>query len=818
MAYGHKKRYKKEIIMNKRIEKLMKKINPETYPLCVEKVQLITDSLKQTDGEPLIVRRAKAFAHYLDNRTIFIQDEELIVGNLASKPMGLEADAPTWPKDEMEQLNKSGLVISEEEENFLRSMDEFWKGKGRLFFERAGQLYDDERLWPFLQSGIMLPPITNRYEGLGYGSAGGGWGLGLGFCLNVVNYETVLNKGLKGIIEDAETELRNLRFTSADAIKKSDFLRAVIISHEAVIRIAKRFGDLAEEVSQKEADPERKKELLEIARICRSVPENPAKTFHEAIQSCWFLWAVLVGGPQAGTASFGRFDQYMYPFYKKDMEAGKITEEEALELLLNLRIKVMELNFFLGGKIQREKWSGAARWNNLIIGGVTSEGEDATNDLSYLILEAANRCRTPHHTITLRVHEGTPEALMLKALEVVKTGIGMPAFVGDRSYIGYLTGQGVPISDARNYALAGCLDVNIPGKSRINAISMFVAPKVLEITMNNGIEPRTGKQLGPKTGEFERFETFEDFMNAFKTQFTHFLSLAAEFQNILLIAQAETTPDAFQSSLMGDSIIVGRDVLDRTMPFENGSSLNPVGMINTVDSLAALKKLVFEEKKFTKKALKEALAANWKGNGFSEMRKIFSQAPKYGNGDLYVDSIAKDLFRFWAETLGSFTTSFGGTMKPSGVSITAHGPGGAITGATPDGRFSGENLADGTVSAAQGRDTHGPTALLRSAMQIDQIPFSSTLMNMKIHPSSLKTTEDLRKLSMLIRTYFTNGGKHVQFNVVSKDTLIDAQFRPEAHRDLVVRVAGYSTYFIQLSKSIQEDIISRTEHELEASA
>jgi len=804
--------------MNKRIEKLMEKINPETYPLCAEKVQLITESLKKTEGEPLVVRRAKAFAHYLDNRTIFIQDAELIVGNLASKSMGLEADAPTWPKDEVEQLNKAGLVISEEEENLLRSMDDFWRLKGRLFWERAGQLYDEERVWPFMQTGMILPPIVNRYEGMGYGSAGGGWGLGLGFCLNVVNYDTVLNKGLRGIVETAETELRNLRFTNADAIRKSDFLKAVIISHNAVIRIAKRFGDLAEEMSQKEGDPERAKELLEIAQICRSVPENPANTFREAIQSCFFLWAVLVGGPQAGTTSLGRFDQYMYPFYKRDIEAGRITKEEALELLVCLRIKVMELNFAMGGKIQREKWSGSARWNNLILGGVTAEGKDATNDLSYLILEAANRCRTPHHTITLRVHEGTPEDLMLKALEVVKTGIGMPAFVGDKSYIGYLTGQGVPLSDARNYALAGCLDVNIPGKSRINAISMFVVPKVLEITINNGIEPRTGKELGFKTGEFESFETFDDFMRAFKIQFTHFLSLAAEFQNILLIAQSETTPDAFQSSLMTDSITVGRDVLDRVMPFENGSSLNPVGMINTVDSLAALKKLVFEEKKVTKKALKEALAANWEGNEYSKMQKMFSQAPKYGNGDLYVDSIAKDLFRFWAETLGTFTTSWGGTMKPSGISITSHGPGGAITGATPDGRYAGENLADGTISAAQGRDTHGPTALLRSAMHIDQIPYSSTLLNMKIHPSALKTTEDLRKLSMLIRTYFSNGGKHVQFNVVSKETLLDAQVRPEIHRDLVVRVAGYSAYFVQLSEAIQDDVISRTEHELEGTA
>lgn len=800
--------------MNDRITKLMEKINPETYPLCIEKAQLITESLRQTEGEAVIVRRAKAFAHFLDRRTVFIDDEELIVGNLASKPMGMEADAPTWPEDEMQQLNKAGLTITEDEEKLLRLMDAEWRGKGRIFWEVMGRYYDDERLWPFLQAGIVLPPITKKLEGFGYGSASGGWGLGLGFSLNIVDYEMVLNKGLKTVVESAARELRDLRFINADMFKKADFLKAVIISHEALIRIARRFGDLAEEMSLKEQDPRRARELSKIAETCRWVPENPARTFYEALQSFWFIWAVITGGPQAGTAPGGRFDQFMYPFYKKEKEMGKITDEETLELLICLRIKVMELNYANGGKIQREKWSGGARWNNWTIGGVTPEGKDATNDLSYLILEAAKICRTPHHTITVRVHEGTPESLMLKALDVVRTGIGMPAFVGDKSYIGFLVGQGVPISDARNYALAGCVDVNIPGKSRISAIPMFIVPRVLEIAMNNGVDPRSGKQLGPKTGEFVSFDTFDDFMLAFKTQLSHFLSLMQEFQNIMIMAESEATPDAFQSSLMADAITVGRDVLDRTMPFENGSSTNPVGMINVADSIAGLKKLVFEEKKVSKKELMQALKADWQGNGYSEMKNLFIQAPKYGNGDPYVDLIAKDLFAFWVETLGALTTVWGGTMKPSGISITAHGPGGALTGATPDGRNAGENLADGTMSPAQGRDTHGPTASLRSAMTIDQIPFSSTLLNMKYHPSALKTAEDLKKLSDLIKIYFEGGGKHIQFNVISKETLKNAQNHPEQNRDLIVRVAGYSAYFVQLTEPIQEDIISRTEHKI----
>ena len=265
--------------------------------------------------------------------------------------------------------------------------------------------------------------------------------------------------------------------------------------------------------------------------------------------------------------------------------------------------------------------------------------------------------------------------------------------------------------------------------------------------MNNGFDPRLGIQLGPKTGEFESFETFDDFMKAFKEQLKYFMGLTAEEHNILLMAQTELFPDAVHSALMVDAIKVGKDALDRTMPFENGSALNLVGMINVADSMAAVKKLVFDEKKVTKKELKAALAANWQGNGYAEIRKMCLAAPKYGNGDSYVDSIAEELYQFWADTAVTFPTAWGGTTKPTGISITAHAPGGALTGATPDGRYAGETLADGTISPAQGKDTHGPTAVIRSAMTIDQIPFQATLLNMKFHPSALKTTEDMKKLS-----------------------------------------------------------------------
>jgi formate C-acetyltransferase len=502
----------------------------------------------------------------------------------------------------------------------------------------------------------------------------------------------------------------------------------------------------------------------------------------------------------------------MYPFYRKDIEKGRITDAEVLELLECLRIKLMQYNFVGGGKLQREKWAGMARWNNWVIGGVTPEGEDATNPLSYLILEAARECRTPHHTITVRVHEKTPEDLMQKALEVVKLGLGLPAFIGDKSYIKYLTSNGVPLKDARDYGISGCLDVNLAGKSRTSAIGMFIVPRVLEIFMNNGFDPRLDMQLGPQTGKFEEFNSFEAFMSAFKTQLQHFMGLAAEEHNILLQAHARLFPDAVHSALMDDAVKVGRDALDRVMPFENGSVLNLVGMINVVDSVAAVKKLVFDEKKVSLQELKAALDANWEGESNSRIRKMCLEAPKYGNGDIYVDAIAAELFQFWADTAASFPTAWGGTTKATAISITAHAPGGAMTGATPDGRFAGETLADGSLSPAQGKDTKGPTAVLRSAMAVNQDPFQATLLNMKFDPSAFKTQEDLRKLSILMRTYFSQGGKHIQYNVVGRDTLLDSQKQPEKHRNLIVRVAGYSAYFVNLGKPVQDEIIKRTDY------
>ncbi|MFX1552968.1 MAG: glycyl radical protein [Promethearchaeota archaeon] len=793
--------------MSERIEKLKQNVYPEHLPICLEKCRIFTETDKQTQGAPTIIRRAGAIANLLDNIPIFIEDGELIVGNPASKPMGVEVDPLFAPftKEQMAGIKGEGWGISEADEAELWSMNEYWKDK--CSSAAQGRLLDNDRLWPYAQAGITLPPLDDK---------GGGFGgmcisnIGIQAILDLADYEKVLDAGLNHIIKEAEEELRNTRIMAPGSVEKKDFLQAVSIVLRAITRYANRFAVLAAEMAANESDQVRKEELERIAEICQWVPANPARDFREAMQSFWFVYLTIAGG----TTPFGRFDQYMYPFYKKDIVEERITEEEVLELLQCLRIKDMQINITFGGQTQREKWAGMAKWNNMVIGGLTPDGKDATNDLTYLVLEAALRCPTPHHTITLRVHDTTPESLMLKALEVVRTGIGMPAFISDKSYIEFFLSHGVTLEDARDYALAGCLDGQIVGKSRSLAVIPFVIPLVLDIFMHNGIEPRTGKQLGPQTGELESFQTFDELMMAWKEHLTHFLGLGVEYSNIYLTGYAEVIPNPIISSLYFNAIKEGRDYFHRTMPFENGATIMCVGLVNVADSLAAIKKLVFDEKKVTMKELKAALDANWQGNGYEELRKMCLAVPKYGNDDDYVDSIVTEMFKFVADTIQTFDTIWGGKFLPSGISITSHWPGGALTGATPDGRYAGEVLADGAVSPMRGRDVNGPTAVIKSAGKIDHVPFQSTLLNTKFHPSALKSTEDLSKLSNLIRTYFSLGGKHIQFNVISKETLIDAQKHPEDYRDLVVRVAGYSAYFISLSTEMQDEIIARVEHQL----
>ena len=779
------------------------------YPLCVEKCVLITESYRETEGEPEPIRQAKAFANVLKKIPIWIDRDEYIVGKAASKPFGVELDPflALWDVNQIKELETEGVIVVEEKDwAILEEMASYWKKRNRNY-QSSQRFVNNETMFKFAKIGIALPPYRLKEEGIG-AYAGSGLALYCGLHLGVPDYEGVLKKGLRFYINMAKDELSKLKLYTKKDLKKKFFLEGVMIALSAIIEFAQRYADLARELLEKESDPERRAVLLKIYEACSWVPENPARSFHEAIQSFWLIYLMCNPSPTIG---MGRFDQYMYPFYKKDRDEGKITDEEVIDLLCELRRKDMSLIRIALRPEKRKQHAGVgqAKWHNMVIGGVDREGKDATNELTYLILEAAKRVRTPHHTITLRVHDGTPEDLMLKAIEVVKTGIGMPAFVGDKSYIEFLVLNGVPIEDARDYALGGCLDVALPGKGRLVEAPFFVFPKVFEMFLNGGVDPRTGIKIPEDWSvEVEKIGTFREFLGAFKRYMREILETWIAFVNSGSVAFWDNY-HLLEATLMEGGIECGLGYLERRMPYDfNGTAL-AVGAINVINSLAVIKKLVFEEGRCSLGELKEALKNDWKG--YEEIRKLCLKAPKYGNDNEYVDEIAAEIYNFYADEITKYKTANGARWVPGGISISSMWLGGAITGATPDGRFSGQVLADGSMSPAQGTDTNGPTAVIKSASKINQERFASTLLNMKLHPSCLKTAEDMKKLSALIKTYFSLGGKHIQFNVVSRETLIEAQKNPERYRDLIVRVAGYSAYFVQLGKAMQDEIIARTE-------
>jgi pyruvate formate-lyase/glycerol dehydratase family glycyl radical enzyme len=797
------------------MEILSGKIRRSGFPLCIEKARLITESFKQTEGEPAILRYARAHSHMLENMPVLINNVELFVGEGASRPWGAEIDPflGIWKEEEIRGAAEDGIISIEEVDwPMLREIGRYWETKCSEYMQ--SKLYDD-RLFKYLQLGITLPPMRQKDEFRG-AYAGSGLCLSFNFTDCYTDHARWL-KGLDPIIAEAEEELRNLRFLTRDAVEKKLFLEATIMVLRSIIRLAGRYAEAAAALAEKEIEPRRKEELRRIAGTCRRVPANSPRSFYQAMQSLWFDQILCT---PTSTHNFGRFDQYMYPFYKKDREEGRTSDEEVLALLGELRLKCMRPENIKLSRAKRSQHAGFAKWRNMTIGGVTPDGKDASNELTYLVLEAANRLRTPHHTITLRVHEGTPEDLLVKALEVVKTGTGMPALALDKSFIEYLTAGGIPLQDARNYHLAGCVDPAIPGKASFLAGSFFVVPKVMEIFLNNGTDPRTGLEAGPFKPDVEDYKTFEEFYAAFKRFLAYFIGLWHEHSFLTLgySRDAQSYYDAveiLETALMQDGMKEGKPLSRRKAepPYDLRAMMVPVGAINVADSLAAIRMLIFDEKRINLKQLKQALAANWEG--YENIRKMCLQAPKYGNDADYVDLIARDLYKFIIDEEAKYSVPArpaGGKIRGvGGASISSMFAGGMIIGATPDGRFAGTTLSDGTVSPAQGRDTHGPTAMLRSAVKIEQSLCSSTLLNMKLHPSSITTREDLKKLGSLIRTYAEMGGKWIQFNVVGNEQLLDAQKFPENYRNLIVRVAGYSAYFVDLSKGVQDDIIRRME-------
>ena len=792
-----------------RIKDMEHRLQITKFPLCVDKMRIALASFQKTEGQSMILRRAHILADVMDQIPIFIEPGDLIAGAAASRPFGIEMDYENgvWSKDEIESLKGEQYTIFPEDEQALYEMTEQFGRTGTLTNSAAesSTFGSIDRLWKFVTSGVVLPPFKSKTTGSGGGYAGSGIGLGPGAYLLCVEFDRVLNQGAAAIVAEAKKCLAEQRCYEGDCLQKREYWQSVILVFEAWIRFANRYADLAEKMAGEEQNDVRRRELLEMAAICRRVPEHPAASFREAIQAFWFTFLLVCPSP---TASAGRFDQYMYPFYKKDITDGRITDEQVLELLELLRIKDFCINR-VSGKASRAKNAGMAKWHNFTLGGVDADGHDATNELTYLMMQAAQEVRIPHHTITLRVHEGTPLSAIVKGLETVKAGVGMPAFVGDESYIRYFTNNGCSLRDARNYCMAGCVDGAIPGMTRTQAIYFMVIPHVLDIYMHRGLSKFSGEQVGLDLGDVTQAESFEDFKDGFYRELEHMCRLGGERNSIGILSMQKLFPDPFRSALMHDGVRAGTELLCRRFdPFDNISTQGAVGVVNAADALTAIRTLVFEEKKYTMAQLMAALDADWEG--YEEMRQDFIRAPKYGNDLDVPDAMVTELYDRFSAYVSACTTPTGSKALASALSVSAHQPGGQITAATADGRKAGEVLADAGVSPGQGRDISGPLAVFRSAMKVHQDDFQGMLFNMKFQPSALRTQEDMEKLAQAIKVYLTHGGKHVQFNIVDRETLEDAKVSPEKHPELIVRVAGYSAYFTILTPMMQDEIIERT--------
>lgn len=764
--------------------------------LSLHRARLLTASYKETEGLPMVIRRANAFANIVKGIPLYLMDDDLLAGAFAARPMAPECFPEydvTWIADAFGtgELNN---VVAEEDLEGLHEICDYWTDRcvKSSFLSHFGE-EEKQRLIENSEARSWIYYVLRIENDIGYFS---------------VNYEKAIKIGLRGLIGEVERELQLTTPTDDESLAKLNLLKGMKIVLEAAIEYGKRCAALARQQAEK-AEGKRKEELQKLAEICEWVPGNPARSFHEAVQTLCFVH-VLMSLENTAQMSPGRADQYLYPYYKRDLEQGKLTREEAIEILECMRVKLSTQRFrFFRSVPSQESGSGDAQFHNVTISGETLDGKDATNELSYLFLEAASRTRTPHPTLTIRTSEKTPEDFILKGLELVRMGIGFPAFFNDRPSIQYLRQLGVPPEIAQDYCVAGCVQHLPPTQSGPPHVIFMNLPKCLELAMHDGTDPRTGRKLGPATGKFEDFHSFDEFLEAFKKQVQYFSEESGRVRTLDRLVRVAVTPTILSSCLVDDCIKRGKCV-QADGPRWTFPAQTPVGIIDAADSLTAIKKCVFEEGSLSKRELLDALAANFKGK--EDVRKLLLSAPKYGNDDDYVDRITADVYEWWQAMVSQIDGPYGTKHRPMPYSISSHGAAGKRVGALPSGRLSEVSLADGSVSPCQGSDVIGPTAVLNSAGKINQLPLLGSLLNMKFHPSALATVDDLRKLSALIRTYFDYGGKHIQFNVVDKKTLLDAQVHPELHRDLIVRVAGYSALFTDLQRAVQNEIIERTEY------
>ncbi len=825
-----------------RIPKLVEHLYAKLPEIESARAVLITESYRQTENEPMVIRRAKAFQHILENIPIIIRDLELIVGSTTIAPRGCQ----TYPEfsyewleaefDTVETRSADPFYISEQTKRELKEANAYWKG--RTTSELATAYMEPETLTAMEHN--MFTPGNYFYNGVGHVT---------------VKYEEVLAIGFSGIRQKAEAQMATLSLTDGDYQRKSRFLQAVIISCDAAVTYARRYAKLALEEAEKCTDGARKLELLRIAQNCANVPEKGANGFYEACQSFWFVQQLLQIESSGHSISPGRFDQYMYPYYKKDLDSGKLTREFAQELMDCIWVKLNDLNKCRDAA-SAEGFAGYSLFQNLIAGGQNKEGIDVTNDLSFMCIQASMHVFLPQPSLSVRVWNGSPHEFLVKAAELTRTGIGLPAYYNDEVIIPSLVSRGLTLQDAREYNIIGCVEPQKAGKTEgWHDAAFFNMCRPLELVFTNGVDK--GVQVGPQTGNVEDMKTFEEFYHAYKMQMDYAIKLLVNADNAIDMAHAERCPLPFLSSMIDDCMSRGKTVQEGGAVY-NFTGPQGFGVANMADSLYAVKTLIYDEQKVTMKEMKTALMTNYgkgldtediaavtanvanemrasgqnvgeaeiaailktvvtasespevKANG-ERLQKLIDQVPKFGNDIAEVDAFARDVAYTYTRPLENYKNPRGGIFQAGLYPVSANVPLGAQTGATPDGRLAHMPVADG-VSPSAGKDVNGPTAAANSVSKLDHyIASNGTLFNQKFHPSALSGRKGLDNFVGLIRSYFDQKGSHMQFNVVSRETLLDAQKHPEQYKHLVVRVAGYSALFTTLSKSLQDDIIRRTE-------
>lgn len=786
-----------------RVARLLEQYFRKNPLICIERASVLTSVFKETEGQPTVRRRAEAFKRICETKTILIQDDELIVGLPGSSPRAgifCPEVAWQWLEEELDTIatrTQDPYEINEEDRRILTEVIfPYWKGKS-IYEHWLHQIPDDTREIS-VKTGIVDVEIKTQ-SGPGEIAPG---------------YQALLKKGFNGIKKEAQEALERLNYTEPEDIDRINFLKAVVICCEGMVALAKRYADKARELAQEYDDPIRKAELEKISQICDWVPGNPPRTFWEALQALWFAQIGCHIEANAPSYSPGRFDQYVYPYYMKDLEEGRLTREKALELIECLWIKFSECTWLLSRNAAKY-FAGYQPFQNICLGGLTRDGNDATNDLSYLCINAKKEVRTHSPSLSVRLHNKSPEEFLLEVADLIRLGTGFPAIHCDETAIKMMLLKGVTIEDARDYCEVGCVEPNAAGKmSQWSDGGHYNFAAAVEFALTNGTSLMNDKKkLGIETGDPETFKTFDEFKHAVKRQLAYSVRHIAVSSHLAERLHAELSPYPYVSSMIEDCIERGKDITVGGARYSIGPAFIGTGLADLANSMAAVKKFVYEDRAVTMHELCSAIMTNFEGREALRMM-LWNRGPKWGNDDDYVDCFAKEMTDHAYAEISKYKSYRGGRFISGLYPLSSNVPHGLVVGALPYGRKAGKALADG-CSPNGGTDRKGPTAVLQSVSKINhEVHVAGTLLNMKLDPQSVQGEEGLRRITALLRTFVDLGIYHVQFNVVTTATLKSAQANPEEYRHLIVRVAGYSAYFTELCREIQDDIIQRTVHTL----